>query len=250
MALVILRLLFVRCHSIILNTVSVETLREKENIKCSKKLLTPFAFCTTVLLKLAAIISNLNCAIFHNTNMIATRFLSPGEYESYRTWLKHQDTATIDTYFGISASKEYIDNVVDGILSNPDEHNFLVAYRGSQWVGVIHLARISETDMEFGIIVDQPFRGQGIANDLMNEAVTWVRNRGFKTLYLHCLRTNGQMRHLATKFGLELHTLDSEIDAKTTLPPPSVITFTREAATAQKNIFFMALQQAWAPYQE
>ena len=182
--------------------------------------------------------------------MIATRFLSPGEYGLYRNWLKSQDSETIDTYFGISAGEAYIDSVVDGILSNVDEHNFLVAYRGAEWVGVIHLACISETDMEFGIIVDQPFRGQGIANDLMDEAVTWVRNRGFKTLYLHCLRSNSQMRHLAVKFGLELHNLDSEMDAKTALLPASIITFTREAVTAQKNIFFMALQRAWAPYQD
>jgi GNAT superfamily N-acetyltransferase len=182
--------------------------------------------------------------------MIATRFLAPSEYGLYRTWLKSQDHDTIDTYFGITTGEAYIDHVVDGIVSNVDEHNFLVAYRGAEWVGVIHLARISETDMEFGIIVAKDFRNQGIATDLMNEAVTWVRNRGFKTLYLHCLRTNGQMRHLATKFGLELHNLASETDAKTTLPPPSVITFTREAVTAQKNIFFMVLQHAWAPYQE
>ena len=182
--------------------------------------------------------------------MIATRFLAPSEYGSYRTWLKSQDHETIDTYFGVTTGEAYIDSVVDGVLSNTDEHNFLVAYRGAEWVGVIHLARISETDMEFGIIVDQLFRGQGIANDLMDEAVTWVRNRGFKTLYLHCLRSNGQMRHLAVKFGLELHNHHSETDAKTTLPPASVITFTREAVTAQKNIFFMALQRAWAPYQD
>jgi len=182
--------------------------------------------------------------------MIASRFLSPGEYDLYRTWLNSQDRETLDTYFGIKASASYINQVVDGIMSNLDEHHFLVAYHGLKWVGVIHLARISETDMEFGIIVSQDHRGLGIANDLMSEAVTWVRNRGYHTLYLHCLRSNSQMRHLATKFGLELHDLDSETDARTRLAPASAITFTQELATAQKNVFFMALQQVWAPYQD
>jgi GNAT superfamily N-acetyltransferase len=182
--------------------------------------------------------------------MIATRFLSPGEYRLYRSWLKSQDNITLDTYFGISASNAYIDNIVDGVLSNTDEHNFLVAYRGNKWVGVIHLARISEIDIEFGIMVHKDYRGQGIASDLMNEAVTWVCNRGFETLYLHCLRTNNQMKHLATKFGLELHNIESEVDSKTALPPPSLLTYTREAATANKNIFFMILTQTWAPFTE
>ena len=55
------------------------------------------------------------------------------------------------------------------------------------------------------------------------------------------------MKHLAQKHGLELHEEYGDIEATTHVPPPSVLSFTQEALTAQKNIFFLNLRNAWAP---
>ena len=182
--------------------------------------------------------------------MLATRFLTIREFDQYRDWLRNQSDETLATYFGVATSPGFINNLIDRILSNPEEHYFLIATKGKKWVGVIHMARISERDMEFGVMVAEDQRHQGIADQLMAEAITWIQNRGFNTLYLHCLNRNSAMKHLAQKHGLDLHEEYGDIEATTHVPPPSLLTYTQEAITANKNIFFMNLQNMWQPFGE
>jgi RimJ/RimL family protein N-acetyltransferase len=182
--------------------------------------------------------------------MISTRFLSITDYELYGLWLREQSEKTLNTYFGIATSTTYITHLIDSIVSNPEEHYFLVAVQGTTWVGVTHMARISETEMEFGIMVAEAYRGQGIANLLMSEAITWIRNRGFDTLYLHCVTWNRAMKHLAHKHGLVMHEDHGDVDVCSRIPPASMISYAQEAATRNRNIFIMSLQQAWFPFNE
>ena len=179
--------------------------------------------------------------------MLATKFLTECDFGQYRHWLESRDPDTLSMYFGVSVSKFFIDATINKILANPENHHFLVATDGERWVGVIHMARISEQHMEFGVMVDEEYRGQGIANQLMQEAIVWIQNRGFDTLYLHCLNRNSAMKHLAQKHGLELHEEYGDIEATTHVPPPSVLSYAQEALTTQKNIFFLNLRNAWAP---
>jgi GNAT superfamily N-acetyltransferase len=182
--------------------------------------------------------------------MLATRFLPIQDFELYGDWLREQTEETLATYFGIAVGPTFINSLLDGILSNPEEHYFLVATLGTKWVGIIHMARISDSDMEFGIMVSKEHRHRGIADQLMSEAITWIQNRGFSTLYLHCLNRNGAMKHLAAKHGLELHENHGDVEAKTHVPPASLLTYAQEAMTANKNIFFLNLQNAWQPFIE
>ena len=180
--------------------------------------------------------------------MLATRFLPMQDFHLYGDWLREKSPETLATYFGIATSPDFIANLIDRILANPDEHYFLVATKGKKWVGVIHMARISERDMEFGIMVAEEEQHQGIADQLMEEAITWIRNRGFNTLYLHCLNRNAAMKHLANKHGLEVHEDHGDAEVVTHIPPPSMLTYAQEAVTTNKNIFFLNLQNLWAPY--
>ena len=182
--------------------------------------------------------------------MITTRFLSIDHYELYGSWLREQSEETLTTYFGIAVSSTYINHLIDSIVGNPEEHYFLIATQGTNWVGVVHMARISETEMEFGIMVAEPNRGQGIADQLMSEAIVWIRNRGFDTLYLHCVTWNRVMKHLAHKHGLVMHEDHGDTEVRTRIPPPSMISYAQEATTRNRNIFIMSLQQAWFPFDE
>lgn len=182
--------------------------------------------------------------------MIATRFLTIDEFGLYGDWLREQSPETLANYFGIAVNSTYINNVVDGITSNPEEHYFLIAQRGTTWVGVIHMARISEQDMEFGVMVSEHHRHQGIADQLMNEAITWIQNRGYNSLYLHCLNRNHVMQHLAAKHGLELVHDHGDVEGRTQIPPASMLSYCKEAATANKNIFYINLQNLWRPFTE
>ena len=180
--------------------------------------------------------------------MIQTRFLTAKEFPLYREWLNERSMESLALYFGVATSKNFIDNVVDKIIANPDNHHFLVATIGSKWVGVIHMAQISDTQMEFGVMVDEQHRGEGIADELMREAIVWIQNRNFDELYLHCLNRNTAMKHLATKHGLKLHEEYGDIEAITHVPPPSILTYAQEALTLNKNIFFINLQNSFAPF--
>jgi RimJ/RimL family protein N-acetyltransferase len=182
--------------------------------------------------------------------MISTQFLGITDYELYGSWLREQSQETLNTYFGISADATYINHLIDGIVSNPEEHYFLIAVQGTTWAGVIHMARISEHEMEFGVMVAEQYRNQGIADQLMSEAIVWIRNRGFDTLYLHCVTWNRAMKHLAHKHGLFIQEDHGDSDVCSHIPPASVISYAQEAATHNRNIFIMSLQQAWRPFNE
>jgi RimJ/RimL family protein N-acetyltransferase len=182
--------------------------------------------------------------------MISTCFLSVDQFELYGTWLREQSQETLNTYFGTVVGPTYINHLIDGIVSNPEEHYFLIATQGTVWTGVIHMARISEHEMEFGVMVSEQYRNQGIADQLMSEAITWIRNRGFDTLYLHCVTWNRAMKHLAHKHGLFIQEDHGDSDVRSRIPPASVISLAQEAAIRNRNIFIMSVQQAWRPFNE
>jgi GNAT superfamily N-acetyltransferase len=182
--------------------------------------------------------------------MISTRFLSIDDHELYGSWLREQSEETLATYFGIAVNDTYIAHLVDGIACNPEEHHFLVATQGTTWAGVIHMARVSECEMEFGVMVAEQYRNQGIADQLMSEAITWIRNRGFDTLYLHCVTWNRAMKHLAHKHGLVMQEDHGDTEVCSRIPPASMISYAQEAATHNRNLFVMGLHQAWRPFNE
>jgi len=101
------------------------------------------------------------------------------------------------------------------------------------------------TDIEFGIIVAREYRGQGIADRLMDEAVTWAQNRRYKRLYLHCLSWNQPIKHLCKKYGLEIQDRDGSGEVNVELPPPSMLSVGKEFASTNRNIFTRMLEVNW-----
>jgi RimJ/RimL family protein N-acetyltransferase len=172
--------------------------------------------------------------------MIHTEFLLPKHYGDYRTWLKDQDKETLDLYFGVAAGDHVIDALMDSIIGNSDDHHILVAKDGNNWVGTIHIAVGGKT-VEFGVIVDAEYRGKGIAGDMLEEAITWARNRGYGELFMHCLSWNKPIRHLCEKHGLQPRNVygDSEVQIK--LNPPNWVTLNKEFCIRQRNLFHMFL---------
>jgi RimJ/RimL family protein N-acetyltransferase len=175
--------------------------------------------------------------------MITTRLLSVYEYRRYADWLKKLDTETRATYFGVPHSNETIDTLVGGIVKNSKAHNFLVAEYQGKWIGCIHLAESNIDEVEFGIIVDAEHRGNGIADRMMSEAILWARNRGYHSLYMHCLSWNQPVRHLCRKHGLLMTTEYGETETKMPLSPADISTLTQEAIIRKKNVYRMLLQR-------
>ena len=171
------------------------------------------------------------------------------EYKQFADWLKIQDEETRQLYFGIAGSDNVINALMDRVVGNPEEHYFLVARDKARWVGTIHIAGSGRV-VEFGVIVDEDYRGQGIASLLMDEALNWVRNRGYTELFMHCLGWNKPIQHLCRKHGLETKDMygDSEVEMK--LPPANWITINKEFCIKNRNIYHKFLQNNWALYRE
>ena len=174
--------------------------------------------------------------------MIITRFLMPQEYLNYGDWLKRLDPDTRTTYFGIPYTDEQIDRLMDRIAADPIDNHFLVAeYRG-EWIGTVHLAEFGEREIEFGFIVAPEHRGHGLADRLMSEATVWARNRGYESLYMHCLSWNTPIRRLCVKHGMTLETEAGETETKLPLPPADLSTLTTEVITRNRQAYRMFLQ--------
>jgi RimJ/RimL family protein N-acetyltransferase len=101
---------------------------------------------------------------------------------------------------------------------------------------------MSNGEVELGFIVDPDHRGNGIADRLMKETITWARNRGYNSVYLHCLSWNQPIKRLCIKNGMELHTEYGETDTKLELAPADFKSITEEVLTRNRNVYRMFLQ--------
>jgi len=180
--------------------------------------------------------------------MYTTEFLPQTEHWRYGNWLREQEPATLQMYFGVPGSAGLIDNLIDRVLADPDQHEFLIAKNCSGWMGTLHIAKIDHKRVEFGLLVREAFQGIGIGGDLLQEGIVWARNRGFDELYMQCLSYNHTIQHLADKYGLEQHQSDYESEVKTTLAPANWVTIGQEMMLRQRNVFYMSLRQVWKPF--
>jgi RimJ/RimL family protein N-acetyltransferase len=149
--------------------------------------------------------------------MITTDFLHRDNYQQYGNWLKQQSSDVLSDCFGTLVDHDFITQLVENVVSLPGKHYFLVASDGSQWAGVLHMTTQINARVEFRIIVDPQYQGQGIAGRLMSEAVVWAQNHKYKQLYLHCLPHNQPIQHLCKKHGLEIRYHNGVVDAEVDL---------------------------------
>lgn len=174
--------------------------------------------------------------------MITTRILGEQEYPKYSAWLKKMDSDTRTTFFGVPQGDEQIDKLVNGIVADPQDHFFLVAEYKGKWIGTIHIAEVTDDEVEFGVIVDPTHRGHGIADRMMGEAIVWARNRGYNSLYMHCLSWNQPIKHLCHKHGMKLNSEYGESETHLELPPADISTITQEVITRNRNVYRIFLQ--------
>jgi GNAT superfamily N-acetyltransferase len=182
--------------------------------------------------------------------MISTRFLSTEEYYKFGNWLKGLNAEDRGLYFGMAVTDEYIDRLISRITADVDQHTFLVSYNCTGWLGVLHIARISRDAIEFGVSVYEEYRNFGIGSDLLKEGIVWARNRGYQQLYLHCVKWNTAMAHLASKHDLAMTNQDGDVDVMSRLAPPSWYSLQQETADVNRRIFHLFLNRTFFAYQE
>ena len=182
--------------------------------------------------------------------MFTTEFLAPQDHYRYGDWLTSQDDDTRYLYFGVASGAGLIERLMDRIETEPDQHEILVAQNCNGWLGTVHIAKIDKTTVEFGMIVHKEYRGAGIGNTMLEEAIVWARNRNYSELFMHCLGRNKPIQHLCQKHGLLPRSILGDSEVNIHLNPPSWATIASEVGIRQRNVYHAFLQKSQLLYQE
>jgi RimJ/RimL family protein N-acetyltransferase len=135
--------------------------------------------------------------------------------------------------FGAYMNDAALEHYVNGIDFAHDKV-FGIYGRDARLVGMAHLALDhAHNYAELGLSVEPAHRGNGYGLALLNRGKLSAVNRGYTTLFMHCLAENRIMIHLARKAGLKLVTEQGEVDAHLQLEATSHAAVAREAIEDQ-----------------
>lgn len=107
-----------------------------------------------------------------------------------------------------------------------------------QWFGVDHIdghlvatchAVIFNGEAELGCCVDEDFRGEGLAQQMFDRAVTWLRTKNITNVFMHCLTENAAMRHIARKNEMTIVSGYGDSDASVEVSPGTAATVLKDA---------------------
>jgi len=148
--------------------------------------------------------------------------------------------------FGSSLSADGIVQYVERIDFDRDAV-FGVHDLGLVIVGVAHLAFLAD-HAELGLSVLDGHRGLGVGSSLFERAAAHARNRSVPRLYMHCLRENAAVVHIARKFGMHIVAEAGEADAHLELPPASAGSIAGEFVTDRLALYDYALKSQVATW--
>jgi GNAT superfamily N-acetyltransferase len=180
-------------------------------------------------------------------NMSNIHYCANSELVSYAAHLKQLSTEDRATRFGYSASNHNIDQLILDMLYHPEDHHLFVAQRNGTALGFTHLAKC-DAGWELAVSVQGDQQGQGIGNNLMTYAIDWARTHGVESVFMHCIRDNTRIQHLATKHGLQvIERSGPDITAQVSLPPPTTTDYTVDFVREQQALMdqMLELQQRW-----
>ena len=130
--------------------------------------------------------------------------------------------------FGAPVTDETIKSYVEKSFNDADSKWFGVDHIDGHIVATCHVA-IADVSAELGCCVDEGYRGEGIAQQMFDRAITWVRTRGVKEVFMHCLTENAAMRHIASKNNMTVISCYGESDAKVEVTPATPATIMQDA---------------------
>ena len=117
----------------------------------------------------------------------------------------------------------------------------------SQWFGCVANAKVVSAchaaihngEAELGCSVDKEYRGKGLAQEMFDRAVTYLRSNGVTNVYMHCLTENEVMRHIAKKNLMTIVSCYGETDAKVEVQPATPLTAVKDAYLDRMAIYDM-----------
>jgi GNAT superfamily N-acetyltransferase len=158
------------------------------------------------------------------------RKLWAGEADEYRDHLLRLDRESRYRRFSGAVSDDYIARHAAGAFEpGAVVHGFFLdgTLRGAAELRPYGLGFVREGEAAFS--VEQPWQSQGVGSLLLERTLLSARNRGIKSLHMHCLADNRRMQQLARKFEADLHFDFGSVVGEVDPPRSTPLSLLREA---------------------
>lgn len=143
--------------------------------------------------------------------------------------------------FGGMVSDDYIKSYVESSCDVENNKWFGVDHIDGYLVAACHAAIIGEA-AELGCSVDKDYRGNRLAQQMFDRAVTWLRTKGITDVCMHCLAENSIMKHIARKNDMAVVTEGGETDANVHLKPATPIVLVADQYADRIAVYDMAFK--------
>jgi GNAT superfamily N-acetyltransferase len=160
----------------------------------------------------------------------AVRKLWAGEAGEYREHLLRLDRESRYRRFSGAVADEFVARHAAGAFEpGAVVHGFFVdgTLRGAAELRPYGLRPAREGEAAFS--VEQPWQSQGVGSVLLERTLLSARNRGIKSLHMHCLADNKRMQQLARKFEADLHFDFGSVVGEVDPPRSTPLSLLREA---------------------
>lgn len=136
--------------------------------------------------------------------MFTYRTLPKTEFDQYAEFLKARTPASLRTYFGMTVSPSAITRLTNNIVDGDALHFVCTVNHNGEIVGTVHVAPETSNQAEFGIMVAEDFRQQGLADLLIDYARDECAKVGIDSVRVMVDPSNLPMRRLARKHNLPI----------------------------------------------
>ncbi len=151
------------------------------------------------------------------------RKLWVGETDTYRDHLLRLDLDSRHTRFSGAVSDDVVArHAVTACGVGVVVHGFFVegTLRGA--AELRRLGQVFSREAEAAFSIERPWQSHGVGTALLRRTLLSARNRGIKSLHMHCLADNRRMQQLARKFeadlSLDFGSVVGEVDAARSTP--------------------------------
>jgi GNAT superfamily N-acetyltransferase len=135
----------------------------------------------------------------------SVRKLWPGEAGAYRDHLLRLDPESRHRRFSGTVSDEFIIRYAEGVEDiGVVVHGFFVDGTLRGGAELRRIGSVADGEAEAAFSVEQPWQSHGVGTVLLERTLLSARNRGIRSLHMHCLGDNRRMQKLARKFEADL----------------------------------------------
>jgi len=160
------------------------------------------------------------------------RKLWMGESEAYRDHLLRLDRESRHRRFSGTVSDDFVARHVETI------NDFSVVLHGFFVDGILRgaaelrsIGSLFTREGEAAFSIEQPWQSQGVGSALLERTLLSARNRGIRSLHMHCLAENRRMQQLARKFEAGLKFDFGSVVGEVDPPRYTALCILREAIT-------------------